>query len=167
MLSSEDLDEKVPLDVFTQGESFEKGMIIVQKGAFLVDKKNKKFFRPEYQLATEVVEKIGRKVTVLSKPSIYSTYAQKHVKHSLKVLPQIYLDVLFRSYQYSFHKDRFVGDLSQQVQIEQVNLMASKFIDGHDELKPQYLFAVYGEGDKKVFLGNEYGWYGWKNHPKH
>ena len=152
-LNADGFARKVPIDTLANSPALGKGMIIIQKGAFIVDHKNKKFFRPEYQLAKEVVETIGRKVKVISKPSMYHTHAQKHVKHSLRFLPQIYLDVHFKAYQYGFRKQRFRGDLSQKVSLKQLNILASHYLDGHDELDPQYLFAVYGDGDHKILQG--------------
>ena len=152
-MTAEEFAVKLPFHALSLSPSFEKGMIIAQKAAFLVDKKNKKFYRPEYQLASEVVESIGRKVNVIGKPSIYSTHARKHIKHTLKVIPQIYLDVIFRSYQYNFKKNRFLGDLSEQVPMSQVQEVANIFLNGHSELEPKYLFAVYGDGDQKVLRG--------------
>ncbi|MFK7825578.1 MAG: hypothetical protein AB8G05_15615 [Oligoflexales bacterium] len=153
ILNSDEFAQKIPIDTLVRNPAFEKGMIIVQKGAFVVDKKNKIFYRPEYQLAEEVVETIGRKVKVISKPSKYHTHAQKHVKHSLRFLPQIYLDVHFRAYQYSFRKQRFRGDLNQIVPLDQLTSLANQFLNGHNELIPQYLFGVYGDGDHKILHG--------------
>lgn len=152
-LNPKEFKEKIPIEVLSNSENFEKGLIIVQKGAFIVNNKSKKFYSPDYQLDRDVVETIGRKVKVIKKISKYGVHAQKQVKHSLKVIPQIHLNVFFRSYTYAYSKQRFRGDLSEKVCPVQMSQLADEFLQRDDALKPRYLFAVYGQGDQKILRG--------------
>ena len=135
---------------------FKKGLFVGSLSIFAVDAIEEEYFSVEKQLDKKFIEKMARKVTVFGSIVDSEVGGIKEITHHVPLLPKLNFKLKIRAASYDYEKQLWSGHKKCQLEIDQIDLMLSKYLSGVQNIEKKAIVSVQIDGLGSLLKGTQF-----------
>ena len=140
---ADDFDQQSSL---TSSGVFKSGMVTVLSGVFAIEKRPDYFGTPEFHLDKDFIERIGRKLSILSPEKNFSIKANKWIKHKIPLIPQINIKMKIKVASYQYSNRKWQGHPDATIPANEIEMMNARIMSQLPGLVPLYTISSNTKG---------------------
>lgn len=152
----------------TDRAAYQSGLVVMLSGAWLAHNKSEKFFDPEFQLTKDVVETIGRKVTLKERLGPWSFIGSKTIKsknikdkwsESDGLINSFDLNFVMGSHTLHLHETpAWTGQDKYRFRWNDLSALNERFTSQIPGLIPDHVVTTFSDPaqDEKIINGSEF-----------